>query len=125
MLANLRGLKESAMLFAPPTYIYVGSLIMLIVVGLYRVFVQGLPPIEHTGEAKHLLEMQGSVTAFYFLKAFSSGAVALTGVEAVSNGVPAFKKPESKNASITFLLYWTTVLLEGFDYVTSHFNIWL
>ena len=109
MLANLRGLKESAMLFAPPTYIYVGSLIMLIVVGLYRVFVQGLPPIEHTGEAKHLLEMQGSVTAFYFLKAFSSGAVALTGVEAVSNGVPAFKKPESKNASIT--LIWTAVIL--------------
>ena len=109
MLANLRGLKESAMLFAPPTYIYVGSLIMLIVVGLYRVFVQGLPPIEHTGEAKHLLEMQGSVTAFYFLKAFSSGAVALTGVEAVSNGVPAFKKPESKNASIT--LIWMAVIL--------------
>ena len=109
MLANLRGLKESAMLFAPPTYIYVGSLIMLIVVGLYRVFVQGLPPIEHTGEAQHLLEMQGSVTAFYFLKAFSSGAVALTGVEAVSNGVPAFKKPESKNASIT--LIWMAVIL--------------
>ena len=109
MLANLRGLKESAMLFAPPTYIYVGSLITLIVVGLYRVFFQGLPPIEHTGEAQHLLEMQGSVTAFYFLKAFSSGAVALTGVEAVSNGVPAFKKPESKNASIT--LIWMAVIL--------------
>ena len=111
MLANLRGLKESAMLFAPPTYIYVASLITLIVVGLYRVFVQGLPPIEHTGEAKHLLEMQGSVTLFYFLKAFSSGAVALTGVEAVSNGVPAFKKPESKNASIT--LIWMAVILGG------------
>ena len=109
MLANLRGLKESAMLFAPPTYIYIASLITLIVVGLYRVFVQGLPPIEHTGEAQHLLEMQGSVTLFYFLKAFSSGAVALTGVEAVSNGVPAFKKPESKNASIT--LIWMAVIL--------------
>ena len=109
MLANLRGLKESAMLFAPPTYIYIASLITLIVVGLYRVFVQGLPPIEHTGEAEHLLEMQGSVTLFYFLKAFSSGAVALTGVEAVSNGVPAFKKPESKNASIT--LIWMAGIL--------------
>ncbi len=109
MLANLRGLKESAMLFAPPTYIYIVSLITLIVVGLYRVFVQHLPPIEHTGEAEHLLKMQGSVTAFYFLKAFSSGAVALTGVEAVSNGVPAFKKPESKNASTT--LIWMAVIL--------------
>ena len=56
MLANLRGLKESAMLFAPPTYIYIVSLITLIVVGLYRVFVQHLPPIEHTGEAEHLLK---------------------------------------------------------------------
>jgi amino acid transporter len=109
MVANLRGLKESGALFAPPTYLYVLSLIALIVVGLYRVFVQHLPPIEHTGEAQHLLEMQGSVTAFYFLKAFSSGAVALTGVEAVSNGVPAFKKPESKNASIT--LIWMAVIL--------------
>ena len=111
MVANLRGLKESGALFAPPTYLYVISLITLIVVGLYRVFVQHLPPIEHTGEAKHLLEMQGSVTVFYFLKAFSSGAVALTGVEAVSNGVPAFKKPESKNASIT--LIWMAVILGG------------
>jgi amino acid transporter len=109
MVANLRGLKESGALFAPPTYLYVLSLIALIVVGLYRVFVQHLPPIEHTGEAQHLLEMQGSVTAFYFLKAFSSGAVALTGVEAVSNGVPAFKKPESRNASTT--LIWMAVIL--------------
>ncbi|NBY45075.1 MAG: APC family permease [Acidimicrobiia bacterium] len=109
MVANLRGLKESGALFAPPTYFYVLSLITLIVVGLYRVFVQNMPPIEHTGEAKHLLEMQGSVTVFYFLKAFSSGAVALTGVEAVSNGVPAFKKPESRNASTT--LIWMAVIL--------------
>ncbi|NCZ91695.1 MAG: APC family permease [Actinobacteria bacterium] len=58
MLANLRGLKESGALFAPPTYLYVASLITLIVVGLFRVFVQDLPPIEHTGEAAHLLEMQ-------------------------------------------------------------------
>jgi amino acid transporter len=104
MLANLRGLKESGALFAPPTYLYVASLISLIVVGLFRVFVQDLPPIEHTGEAAHLLEMQASVSMFYFLKAFASGAVALTGVEAVSNGVPAFKKPESKNASTTLIL---------------------
>jgi amino acid transporter len=104
MVANLRGLKESGSLFAPPTYLYVASLLTLIVVGLFRVFVQDLPPIEHTGEAAHLLEMQASVTMFYFLKAFASGAVALTGVEAVSNGVPAFKKPESRNASTTLIM---------------------
>ena len=111
MLANLRGVKESGALFAPPTYLYVASLISLIAVGLFRVFVQDLPPIEHTGEAAHLLEMQASVSMFYFLKAFASGAVALTGVEAVSNGVPAFKKPESKNASMTLIMM--AVILGG------------
>jgi len=109
MVANLRGLKESGALFAPPTYLYILSLMALIVVGLYRVFVQNLPPIEHTSEAEELLKMQGSVTVFFFLKAFSSGAVALTGVEAISNGVPEFKAPEAKNANHT--LIWMAVIL--------------
>ena len=108
-LANLRGLKESGAVFAPPTYIYVMSLLTLIVVGLYRVFVQDLGPIQHSAEANELLQGQGAITLFIFLKAFASGAVALTGVEAVSNGVPAFKKNESKNASIT--LIWMAVIL--------------
>ena len=108
-VANLRGMKESGALFAPPTYLYVGSLLLLIVVGLYRVYVKDLPPIEHVGEAKHLIEQQGAITMFFFLKAFASGAVALSGVEAVSNGVPAFQKPESKNASTT--LIWMAVIL--------------
>lgn len=103
-IANLRGLKESGAIFAPPTYLYVGSLVTLIVVGLYRVYVKDLPPIEHVGEAKELIEQQGAITLFFFLKAFASGAVALTGVEAVSNGVPAFQKPESKNASNTLIM---------------------
>ncbi len=102
--ANLRGLKESGALFAPPTYLYVISLISLIGVGLYRVFFQDLPPIPHDGEARELLDATGALTTFYFLKAFASGAVALTGVEAVSNGVPSFKPPESRNASRTLVL---------------------
>ena len=108
-MANLRGLKESGALFAPPTYIYILSLLTLIIVGLYRVFVQHIPPIKHTGEAQHLLEGTESISLFIFLKAFASGAVALSGVEAVSNGVPAFKKPESRNASAT--LVWMAVIL--------------
>jgi amino acid transporter len=102
--ANLRGVKESGALFAPPTYLYVISLISLIGVGLYRVFFQDLPPIPHEGEARELLDATGALTTFYFLKAFASGAVALTGVEAVSNGVPSFKPPESRNASRTLVL---------------------
>ncbi|MCU0260521.1 MAG: APC family permease, partial [Ilumatobacteraceae bacterium] len=109
-LANLRGLKESGALFAPPTYLYIVSLALLIVVGLYRVWFQDLPPIDHSDPvSQELLAGQGAITLYFFLKAFASGAVALTGVEAVSNGVPAFRKPESKNASTT-LIWMATIL---------------
>lgn len=109
-LANLRGLKESGTLFAPPTYLYIMSLASLIIVGLYRVYFQDLGPIDHSSVvAIELLEGQKSLTIFFFLKAFSSGAVALTGIEAVADGVPAFEKPEPKNAAKT--LMWMAVVL--------------
>jgi hypothetical protein len=69
------------------------------------VYFQDLGPIAHTGEVeRELLEGQKALTLFYFLKAFSSGAVALTGIEAIADGVPAFEKPEAKNASRTLML---------------------
>jgi amino acid transporter len=103
--ANLRGLKESGALFAPPTYLYIVSLAALILVGLYRVYFQDLGPIAHTGVVEtELLEGQKALTIFYFLKAFSSGAVALTGVEALADGVPSFKKPEPRNAAMTLVI---------------------
>lgn len=109
-LANLRGIKESGALFAPPTYLYVVSLASLIIVGLYRVYFQDLGPIDHSDAyAQELLSGQKTLTLFFFLKAFSSGAVALTGIEAVADGVPAFEKPEPKNASKT--LMWMAVIL--------------
>jgi amino acid transporter len=103
--ANLRGIRESGALFAPPTYLYIISLAALILVGLYRVYFQDLGPISHTGEVeRELLEGQKALTLFYFLKAFSSGAVALTGIEAIADGVPAFEKPEPKNANRTLIM---------------------
>ena len=103
--ANLRGVRESGALFAPPTYLYIVSLAALILVGLYRVYFQDLAPISHTGEVeRELLEGQKALTLFYFLKAFSSGAVALTGIEAVADGVPAFEKPEPRNAARTLIM---------------------
>ena len=103
--ANLRGVRESGALFAPPTYLYIVSLAALILVGLYRVYFQDLGPIAHTGVVeRELIEGQKALTLFYFLKAFSSGAVALTGIEAIADGVPAFEKPEAKNASRTLML---------------------
>jgi amino acid transporter len=106
-LANLRGLKESGALFAPPTYIYVVSLIALIVVGLVRVFIlkniSQIDPAKVSKEAQDHAKGVASLGLMVLLRAFSSGAVALSGVEAVSNGVPAFKKPESHNAATTLM----------------------
>jgi len=109
-LANLRGIKESGALFAPPTYLYILSLASLIAVGLFKVYFRDLGPIDHSDPyAQELLSDQKTLTLFFFLKAFSSGAVALTGIEAVADGVPAFEKPEPKNASKT--LVWMAVIL--------------
>ncbi|HTH07696.1 MAG TPA: amino acid permease, partial [Ilumatobacteraceae bacterium] len=107
-LANLRGLKESGALFAPPTYLYVLSLMTLIVVGLWRVFVtkslDEIDPASVSEEAVELSKGTQALSIMMFLKAFSSGAVALSGVEAISDGVQAFKKPESKNAASTIVV---------------------
>jgi len=103
---NLRGVKESGAAFAGPTYFYIVMLIMLIFTGLYRIFVQHVGPIPVdllSPEAQELRNGAKSLGLMMLLRAFSSGAVALSGVEAVSNGVPAFRKPESKNAAITLM----------------------
>lgn len=106
-LANLRGLKESGALFAPPTYIYIVSLLTLITVGLARVFIfKNLDPIDPASvskEAEELAKGAKGIGLMLLLRAFSSGAVALSGVEAVSDGVQAFKKPESRNAAATIV----------------------
>jgi amino acid transporter len=107
-LANLRGLKESGTVFAVPTYVYVAAVGGLIVYGFYRVFSGDLdafaPVAERYDEFTDGRFSAGAlpgVTLFLLLRAFSSGAVALTGIEAISNGVPAFKPPESRNAART------------------------
>jgi amino acid transporter len=106
-VANLRGLRESGSLFAPPTYLYVIMLILLITVGLYRVYVKDLGPIPLSSlspEAQRLAAGTASLSVLMLLRAFSSGAVALSGVEAVSNGVPSFRKPASRNAARTLAM---------------------
>ena len=109
-LANMRGVKESGRIFAIPTYVYMLILGALIVLGLSQAFFGDSSPVPFDPEAfDGTLESGGSLGIFLLLKGFSSGAVALTGVEAISNGVPAFRRPESKNAAAT--LVWMGVLL--------------
>ena len=111
VLANLRGLKESGTVFAVPTYIYIFAVGALIAWGFWQIFVTGdldaLPigPAEQArlDEFTHDGALLTGVTAYLFARAFSSGAVALTGVEAISNGVPAFRRPESRNAAHTLV----------------------
>jgi amino acid transporter len=109
---NLRGVKESGAAFAGPTYFYILMLLILIGTGLYRIFVQHIGPIPDrllSADAIEVRDGAKSLGLMMLLRAFSSGAVALSGVEAVSNGVPAFRKPESRNAAIT--LMWMGAIL--------------
>ena len=109
-VANLRGLKESGRLFAFPTYLYIVTFGALVLYGLTRVLFGHLPSIPFDPErAEAARDLGGSLGLFLILKGFSSGAVALTGVEAISNGVPAFRPAESKNAATT--LTWMGVIL--------------
>ncbi|MDQ4094023.1 MAG: APC family permease [Actinomycetota bacterium] len=104
---NLRGVRESGTLFAIPTYAFVVGVLGMIVVGMVRTFLLGDNlRAESAGfglveEGEHLA---GLAFAFLLLRTFSSGSAALTGVEAISNGVPAFRKPKSRNAATTLLL---------------------
>ncbi|HEX5616279.1 MAG TPA: APC family permease [Acidimicrobiia bacterium] len=120
-LANLRGVKESGRLFAIPTYIYILVVSALVVVGLGKEFFDwfgGIDQIHFDEEAfEGTREAGGQLGLFLILKAFSSGAVALTGVEAISNGVPAFRRPESKNAANT--LVWMAVILGTLFFAVS------
>jgi amino acid transporter len=126
-LANLRGLKESGALFAPPTYLYIIMLMLLIVTGLWRIYVQHVGPIPLdllSPEAQELAQGSKDLAFLMLLRAFSSGAVALSGVEAVSNGVPAFRKPESKNASMTIAIMGAILgtCFLGVSILASHFQ---
>ncbi|HEX2701391.1 MAG TPA: APC family permease [Acidimicrobiales bacterium] len=109
-MANLRGIKESGQIFAVPTYIYIFSISALVVYGLARSFFGHIDPVPFDPErAEAARQTGGTLGLFLLLKGFSSGAVALTGIEAIADGVPAFRKPESKNAATT--LTWMAVIL--------------
>ena len=96
--ANLRGVRESGLAFAAPTYLFVASIFILLGTGIAKCAVNGCPraPISHS-----MTTGTGALTLFVLLRAFSSGSTALTGVEAIANGVNAFRRPHGKNAATT------------------------
>ncbi|GAC1400521.1 MAG: hypothetical protein NVS4B12_09530 [Ktedonobacteraceae bacterium] len=100
-IVNLRGVRESGTVFAIPTYVFITSTILLIVVGLIKGFL-----FEHhaiIGQFNYVKPIEG-LSLFLILRSFAAGCSAMTGVEAISNGVPFFKKPETRNAAITLTL---------------------
>ncbi|HET8631501.1 MAG TPA: APC family permease [Thermomicrobiales bacterium] len=111
MLGNLRGIRESGTIFAAPTYLFIGSILLVVAVGLVRAFV--LRDTAATG-VRPAFDPRAygppeALGAFLLLKAFASGCSAMTGVEAISNGVPALKPPESRNGATTML--WMSGIL--------------
>lgn len=110
-LANLRGVRESGALFATPTYLFVISFLFMIGYGLFHYWAYGGAAPVPSGEELKTAEGYNlqPLTTLLLLGAFSNGCAALTGIEAISNGVPAFKKPEAQNAATT--LVWMAVLL--------------
>ncbi len=120
-LGNLRGIRESGTIFAVPTYLFIVSLTVLLVVGLFKAFTGTL----HPASPPPLLPATEPITLWLVLRAFSAGAVAMSGTEAISNGVPAFEKPESKNAATTLTVMATLlgVFFLGISYLATHMGL--
>jgi amino acid transporter len=113
-LGNLRGIRESGTIFMAPTYLYIAAVAGVIGIGVYRFATGdlGTYPVPESWPESWLDEGAQPLALFLILRAFSSGAVALTGTEAISDGVPAFKPPEWRNARTT--LTWAAVIFGSF-----------
>jgi amino acid transporter len=109
MVVNLRGVKEAGAAFAIPSYFFIVIMFLMIGTGLFRMATGTLGDVVNPPAMEHFGEALTGVTAFLLLHAFSSGTAALTGVEAISNGITAFKEPRSRNAGIT--LIWMAFIL--------------
>jgi amino acid transporter len=123
-ILNLRGVREAGVAFMVPTYLFVGTLLITIVGGLLRVALSGGHPVPVT-PLPPPPAMTEAVTLWLLLKVFASGCTALTGVEAVSNGVKAFREPAVKNAqrALTVIIFLLVVLLAGISYLVKVYGI--
>lgn len=113
-LVNLRGVRESGTVFAIPTFFFLGAMVVTLAVGFYRYFTGTLTPVTGVELASGAA---APLTLFLILRAFSSGSTALTGIEAISNGITAFKEPKSRNAAVT-LVAMSAILVSLFLGIT-------
>ena len=123
-LINLRGVRESGLVFSVPTYVYLVSILGLLGLGLWR-YATGTMPEYHPPEAWLGTSIVEPLGILLLLRAFASGSVALTGVEAVSNGVPAFRPPEARNAARVIVLMgaFFGVIFLGMSFLTGQLGI--
>jgi amino acid transporter len=124
-IANLRGLREAGNIFAVPTYLFLGSAFLMIGMGVFRIVVLNDHRAPSPDAIKAATDTTQAVGILVLLRAFSSGAVALTGTEAIATGVPAFKAPEAKNAAATLMVMAGVlgVLFVGITFLASSFGI--
>jgi amino acid transporter len=122
-ILNLRGIRESGSIFAVPTYLFLLGMGIMIVVGIVKTAMNGFEPEPVPPEA-NALAGAGALTLFVVLRAFSSGCAAMTGVEAISDGVPAFKAPEWKNArtTLTVMISILAVTFAGIAFLAHQFG---
>jgi amino acid transporter len=122
---NLRGVKDTGTAFTIPTFLFIGTLLTLTVVGVYKTFASGGHPHPVDPLPPAIPQTVGYLGLWMLMKAFSSGCAAMTGVEAVSNGVMAFREPRSKNAqwALTIIISILIVLLYGIAWLTKHYQI--
>jgi len=127
VVVNLRGVRESGTIFAAPTYVFIASVMLLIIVGVVRVVLGGLSGHNLLSSAppEQVVHATQSIGIFLVLRAFASGCTAMTGVEAISNGVPAFKPPESDNAAKTLTTMAITlgIMFLGIGVLSHHFGL--
>jgi len=111
ILVNLRGVREASTAFAIPTYLFIGSVLVMIVTGLVRWALGDAPIADSAQYAVQAEDLSQVAVILLILRAFSSGCSALTGVEAVSNGVPAFRRPKVRNAQTTLVMMGSIAIL--------------
>lgn len=125
VVVNLRGVRESGRIFAVPTYIFIGSILLMLGAGFIQMIMGRPMPMASIATNSAPTQMTEGVTLWLLLRAFSSGCTALTGVEVISNGVSIFKRPESKNAATTMAFMATILggLFIGISILAYHYGI--